>query len=423
MAIKPCLNQFNGGELSPWLGGRHDLPKYQYSAELLKNFIVLAEGGLKRRGGSHYVASVKQTDAVLLNIAPTPANAVVVMNGEEQRQLYAAYGDYIIYSVSCEGYQTQTGVHMVTENETLEIVLVSKTERRTLTINTVPDDADVYINNIEGKSLSLLANSLAEWQVGCPGYESQSGNLILRSDTSLNIKLSMYFTIVPIPADATVTMNGQTTNKIEVDVGDTVNWQVSRAGFETKSGQDIVQTSTIKSVNLTGIDYNIVQFESATPGTYTFEVAEDSMFEIEGTGAGSGGYWKTDWNGGSGAVYKGLVALAKGLYEIVIGSKGSTGKPPSSGGATTIKKDNVEILTLGGGIFGQADGPGKISKHFYAELSVIVSQNGTSLGKGNWRANANALYGTTYGFGGGRNGDGGNGYLKITYKGVYIHDS
>ena len=51
-----------------------------------------------------------------------------------------------------------------------------------------------------------------------------------------------------------------------------------------------------------------------------------------------------------------------------------------------------------------------------------MAQNGTSPNKGNWKTNPNALYGTTYGYGGQRNKAGGKGYLKITYKGVYIND-
>ena len=78
--VKPVLNQFNGGEISPWLEGRIDLPKYTYSAAKMLNFIPQVEGGVKRRGGSHFVAPVKEVDAVLFKIVPTPSEAIVYIN-------------------------------------------------------------------------------------------------------------------------------------------------------------------------------------------------------------------------------------------------------------------------------------------------------------------------------------------------------
>ena len=64
MSIKPVQNQFNGGEISPLMDGRFDLPAYQYAAEALINNIPISEGCVKRRGGSHFVASAKQIDGL-----------------------------------------------------------------------------------------------------------------------------------------------------------------------------------------------------------------------------------------------------------------------------------------------------------------------------------------------------------------------
>lgn len=59
MAITPILNSFGAGELSPLLDGRTDIQKYYSAAKTLKNFIILPQGGLKRRPGTYYVAEVK----------------------------------------------------------------------------------------------------------------------------------------------------------------------------------------------------------------------------------------------------------------------------------------------------------------------------------------------------------------------------
>ena len=90
MSIKPVQNQFNGGEISPYMDGRFDLPAYQYSVALMQNFIPISEGCVKRRGGSHFVASAKQVDAFLFEIKPTPEDATVIINGIEQKSCYCA---------------------------------------------------------------------------------------------------------------------------------------------------------------------------------------------------------------------------------------------------------------------------------------------------------------------------------------------
>ena len=64
---------FNTGELSDRLKGRVDLEKYKHGCETLENFIVLPEGGVSRRGGSHYVADVK-TVALSTRLIPFQFN-------------------------------------------------------------------------------------------------------------------------------------------------------------------------------------------------------------------------------------------------------------------------------------------------------------------------------------------------------------
>lgn len=55
----PLIGSFNAGELSPLLEGRVDLEKYQAGLRRCENFLVKLQGPLERRGGTRYVASVK----------------------------------------------------------------------------------------------------------------------------------------------------------------------------------------------------------------------------------------------------------------------------------------------------------------------------------------------------------------------------
>lgn len=173
MSIKPVQNQFNGGEISPLMDARFDLPAYQYSAAILQNFIPISEGCFKRRGGTHFVASVKKATAVSFKIVPYPDYATVVINGETQKECMVAVGDVVSYSVSADNYQTKNGVYTVSEDTVLDVVLVSTVDRFNFAINATPSDALVLINSMQRKELVAAANSEINWSVSKEGYFTQ----------------------------------------------------------------------------------------------------------------------------------------------------------------------------------------------------------------------------------------------------------
>ncbi|GAA0504750.1 hypothetical protein [Pigmentiphaga daeguensis] len=57
----PIITSFDGGELSPLIGGRVDLAKFANGCYLLENFLPLVQGPARRRGGTRYVVSVKDS--------------------------------------------------------------------------------------------------------------------------------------------------------------------------------------------------------------------------------------------------------------------------------------------------------------------------------------------------------------------------
>lgn len=57
-----------------------------------------------------------------LTINTTPANSEVVLNGIKQKQGYYKDKDVINYSVSAEGYTTQTGKITMTASEKTETI-------------------------------------------------------------------------------------------------------------------------------------------------------------------------------------------------------------------------------------------------------------------------------------------------------------
>src|SRR5690606_24532289 len=55
----PILTTFDGGELSPLLGGRTDLAKYFNGCSVLENFLPMVQGPLVRRGGTQFIGAAK----------------------------------------------------------------------------------------------------------------------------------------------------------------------------------------------------------------------------------------------------------------------------------------------------------------------------------------------------------------------------
>ena len=68
----------------------------------------------------------KYLTTVTLTINPTPADAVVLINGEAQESVTVPYGDTVYYSVSAEGYLIQAGSVEVTEDKTIDVELVEE---------------------------------------------------------------------------------------------------------------------------------------------------------------------------------------------------------------------------------------------------------------------------------------------------------
>ena len=63
---------------------------------------------------------------VTLTINPTPADAVVLINGEAQVSVMVPYGDTVNYSVAKEGYLTHLGSVEVTEDKAIDVELAAE---------------------------------------------------------------------------------------------------------------------------------------------------------------------------------------------------------------------------------------------------------------------------------------------------------
>ncbi len=446
--VKPVLNQFNGGEISPWLEGRIDLPKYNYSAAKMLNFIPQVEGGVKRRGGSHFVAPVKEVDAVLFKIVPTPSEAIVYINNEIADELYVAPGEKVSYSVKLDGYFPVSGTYVVEEDTTLNISLVSTLYRATLTVKTIPEDADVFINSLRQNPAVVTRGATAAYEVMKDGFDTKTDSIQVNADTEITVKLAMSFEIRTAETGAKIVINGIEQSKIEVQKGDLVTWSVSKPGYKTQSGSQTIERSTILYIDLdeSGYALNEVIFEKSKPGTYKLKVKISGYYHLSACGAGGGAGGSAGahaWyggNGGSGAAFAGKVWLEAGEYTIKVGEGGrggwASGRNATRGewwgyssalevnGLTYLAFKGKSLIDLWGGRGGHgtgtyAEGGGDGGKLEVGMLKII-SSTVKSAGK---KESTTSLLQNGFGAGGkagdlGENGAGGtNGYVKIVYLG------
>ena len=439
MSIKPVQNQFNGGEISPLMDARFDLPAYQYSAAILQNFIPISEGCFKRRGGTHFVASVKKATAVSFKIVPYPDYATVVINGETQNECMVAVGDVVSYSVSADNYQTKNGVYTVNEDTVLDVVLVSTVDRFNFAINATPSDALVLINGMQRRELVAAANSEINWSVSKEGYFTQYDTIrAIKSDMTLDIALKMRFTIEPNPRDAIVVINGEERNFIDVDPNTEVTWSVSKDGYDSKEGTEIITATYTKVVELSKQTAGQVMFESGTPGTYYVEL-EAGEYDLLMSGAGGNG-WSIGfigsnklWSGGTGSVFQGVIKVPyTGAYSIQVG-KNFVSSVSATNDDAQSKFD--QYITCGGGYGGEhADMQhgwtklpgGTLSIH---DSSIIVSTSILANGNEGVYVSSDGVLGRNlaplpdeyknlYSYGGPSSGQpGGTGFVKLVYRG------
>ncbi|MCM1324633.1 MAG: hypothetical protein NC218_10965 [Acetobacter sp.] len=191
MSLKPAKVQFNGGELSPWLEGRTDIAKFDKTAKLCRNFIPLAEGSLKRRGGTHFVAMTPQGMALMFKIIAYPEDATVVINGQERRSILVTRGDKVSFEVRADGYNSQAGEMVVSEKTELTVKLISCLDVCILTVTPVPGDATVKIAGLPRRSYKAPQNTDVAYWVYKDGYKMKSGLVFMNEDKNLTVELEL----------------------------------------------------------------------------------------------------------------------------------------------------------------------------------------------------------------------------------------
>ena len=188
---------------------------------------------------------------VSLTINPTPADAVVTINGKAQKTITVDYGTEVSYSVAKTGYDTKSAKITLEENTNLDVELSQTVV--VLTINPTPADATDTIAGVEQKKYTGVYGDTIDWEVSAIGYTSKSGSETLTTNKTVDVALEKVQVTVSInatPADATVTLNGEERKTITVDYGTNVAWVVSKTGYVSQNGSITPTENTTKDVAL-----------------------------------------------------------------------------------------------------------------------------------------------------------------------------
>jgi len=104
-AANIIFTNFTAGELSPRLVGRPDLQKYNNAAETILNFGVMPHGGARRRGGTRYVAHVKDSNenSILQKFVFSTTQAYMLEFGPEYIRFFKDRASITDYQVTITG--------------------------------------------------------------------------------------------------------------------------------------------------------------------------------------------------------------------------------------------------------------------------------------------------------------------------------
>ncbi len=91
--VSPIQSNFNGGEVSPLLYGRVDVPRYKESLAKCKNYFPLIQGPITRRPGSEFVFSTKYPTkkSRLIPFEPSAASSYMLEFGDQYIRIYKNY--------------------------------------------------------------------------------------------------------------------------------------------------------------------------------------------------------------------------------------------------------------------------------------------------------------------------------------------
>lgn len=168
-------------------------------------------------------------------------------------------------------FMASTETHFASIDKSLKDIydkLESKptTKYYTITVIPTPSNAIVYIDGVQRTSLEVIEGTEVSVEVTAAGYEPYRNRFVVNKDITITPKLvkipeeTATLTINTIPEGCTVKIDGLVRNSITVAKGTSVLWEVSKEGYSTKGGREVVDTTHSITVTLDAVAPDKVTF-------------------------------------------------------------------------------------------------------------------------------------------------------------------
>ena len=220
---------------------------------------------------------VVPVEKVTLTIVPTPADASVKIGNVIATSAKVEKNKPVSYEVSKTGYITKSDTVTLTEDKTIEVTLEEElvpVEKVTLTIEPIPADAIVKLNDIEQTAIEVDKGTTVKIEVSKEGYKTQLNEAYKVNKTeTLTVELVAEKPAKPESVvDPTVTPNASTIyvqengNLYTGTSNMPTNMQVATDGFiELALGPGIVKK---------------LFYPESTAGKYAFELKNDEASNL-----------------------------------------------------------------------------------------------------------------------------------------------
>lgn len=200
-----------------------------------------------------------------VTVNTTPENAVVTINGNETKFISVLKGSTVNIVAKLSGYYDKTKT--ITNIQQDEVVNIAFTEEDKIptpryydiTVNTIPSNAIVKINNIIRNTASLAENTTCNIVVSADGYETHTESFVITENKILNITLTpvqsndIMITVNCTPADAQVLINGIERKVITVQKDSVVTIKALKEGYQTFNLTKTYSKSTTVNISLVEI--------------------------------------------------------------------------------------------------------------------------------------------------------------------------
>lgn len=168
-------------------------------------------------------------------------------------------------------FMASTETHFASIDKSLKDIydkLESKptTKYYTITVIPTPSNATVYIDGVQRTSLEVIDGKEVSVEVTAAGYEPYRNRFVVNKDITITPKLvkipeeTATLTINTVPEGCTVKIDGLVRNSITVAKGTSVLWEVSKEGYSTKGGREVVDTTHSITVTLDAVAPDKVTF-------------------------------------------------------------------------------------------------------------------------------------------------------------------